>query len=66
MRKIVSVFAWVLALTLFTYSFIKNPTSESIFGFEVNIWIYRIFWGIIATFFIFENFKIIRTNRSKS
>ena len=66
MKKIIYVFVWILALTLFIYSIIKNPTSESIFGIEVNIWAYRLFWGLIAAFSFYELFKIIRTNRSKS
>ena len=66
MKKLFNVFVWILALTLIIYSFIKNPTSESVLGIEVNIWIYRLFWGIIAAFSIFEQIKIIRMNRSKS
>lgn len=65
MKKIFNVFAWILSLTLIIYSFIKNPTSESIFGFEVNIWIYRLFWGIIGAYSVFETFKIIKSKKSK-
>ena len=61
-----NVFVWILALTIIIYSFIKNPTSETILGFEVNIWIYRLFWGVVAALSILEQFRMIRTNRSKS
>ena len=66
MRKDFIVFVWILAITLFIYSFIKNPASESIFGFEINIWIYRLFWGIVAAVSLFDYYKIKRDNRSKS
>lgn len=61
-----NVFVWIFALTIIIYSFIQNPTTESILGFEVNIWIYRLVWGIIAALSILEQYKMIRTNRSKS
>lgn len=61
-----NVFVWILALTIIIYSFIKNPTTESILGFEVNIWIYRLIWSIIAALSILEQYRMIRTNRSKS
>jgi len=61
-----NVFVLIFAFTIIIYSFIKNPISERIFGFEVNIWIYRLIWGIILALSILEQFKIIRTNRSKS
>ncbi len=57
MKKNINVFVWVMALTLLIYSFIKNPSSESLFGFEINIWIYRLFWGIIAIFSIIYHYK---------
>ena len=57
MKKNINVFVWIMALTLLIYSFIKNPSFGSLFGFEINIWIYRLFWGIIATFSIIYHYN---------
>jgi hypothetical protein len=57
MKKNINVFVRMLALTLLIYSFIKNSPSESLFGFEINIWFYRLFWGIIAIFSIIYHYK---------
>ena len=65
MKKNLNVFVWILALTLLIYSFIKNPTSGSLFGFEINIWIYRIFWGIVGVLSVIYHFKSLKTKKSK-
>ncbi len=57
MKKNINVLVWIMALTLLIYSFIKNPSFESLFGFEINIWFYRLFWGIIAIFSIIYHYK---------
>jgi hypothetical protein len=57
MKKKLNVFVWMLALTLLIYSFIKNSPSESLFVFEINIWLYRLFWAIIAIFSIIYHYN---------
>jgi uncharacterized membrane protein len=65
MKKNINVFVWIMALTLLIYSFIKNPSFESLFGFEINIWIYRLFWSIIAILSIIYHFKSSKTKSPK-
>jgi hypothetical protein len=65
MKKNINVFVWIMALTLLIYSFIKNPSFESLFGFEINTWIYRLFWSSIAILSIIYHFKSSKTKSLK-
>mgnify|MGYP007105800272 CR=1 FL=1 len=48
MSKIVNVIIVIIAVANVVYSFWKYSDSISFFGFEVNIWVYRLFWSLIA------------------
>ena len=54
MNKLISILVVLLAISNIIYSFWKNPPYERFFGFEINTWVYRLFW-ILLTIIIFYN-----------
>ena len=48
MNKIASIIFGIIALGNVIYSFWKYSDSTEFFGFEINVWIYRVFWSLIA------------------
>ena len=48
MNKIASILFGIIAIENVIYSFWKYSDSTEFFGFEINVWIYRIFWSLIA------------------
>lgn len=48
MNKIASILFGIIAIGNVIYSFWKYSDSTEFFGFEINVWIYRIFWSLIA------------------
>ncbi|MBD0777983.1 hypothetical protein HPE56_09270 [Maribacter sp. ANRC-HE7] len=48
MKKYLSLIMGILALGAVIYSFIGNAPTSKIIGMEVNIWVYRLFWCILA------------------
>jgi len=48
MNKIASLIFGIIALGNVIYSFWKYSDTTEFFGFEINVWIYRIFWSLIA------------------
>ena len=48
MNKIASIIFGIIAIGNVIYSFWKYSDSTEFFGFEINVWIYRIFWSLIA------------------
>ncbi len=38
----------IIGILNIAFSFAGNNTIEVIFGFEINIWTYRIIWGVIS------------------
>ncbi len=57
MKKIISLIIGIMAIAMVVYSFWNNSTTESIFGIETNIWIYRLFWSIIAIILLYDYYK---------
>jgi hypothetical protein len=56
--KYLSLALGILAIANVIYSFIGEAAATAgIFGFEVNIWVYRLFWGILAIGCIFDYLK---------
>lgn len=51
-RFILTVLA-LIYVTKVIESFIGSSDTETLFGLEVNIWIYRIFWVLIS-FWLFK------------
>lgn len=46
--KYLSLVLGILAIANVIYTFFGDSITTAIFGFEVGIWMYRLFWGIIA------------------
>ncbi|GGG58002.1 hypothetical protein GCM10010976_31050 [Bizionia arctica] len=57
MRKTVNLIIGILALGIVFYSFLGNSEYTSIFGFELNIWIYRLIWSVVAILIFYEYSK---------
>jgi len=57
MNKIASILIGIIAIGNVIYSFWKYSDSTKFFGFEVNVWIYRIFWSIIAINMFYDKFN---------
>ena len=54
MNKIASIILGIIALGNVIYSFWKYSDSTEFFGFEINVWIYRIFWTLIAVKMLYD------------
>jgi len=48
MSKTITLIVGILAVANVIYSFFGNSESDQIFGFEMNIWIYRLIWSLLA------------------
>jgi len=57
MNSIVSLIIGVIAIMNVVYSFWKVSSSQSIFGIEMNSWIYRLIWSALAVLFIYDYYK---------
>ena len=44
------------------YSFWENPEYGIFFGFEINIWIYRLIWAGVAFILLYDYFKKKKIN----
>ena len=57
MNKTVSLIIGIYAISNIVYSFWNNSTTENMFGIEMNIWIYRLIWSVIATILLYGYYK---------
>ena len=62
MNKIASIIFGIIAIGNVIYSFWKYSDSTEFFGFEVNVWIYRIFWSLIAIYMFYDKFNKKKVN----
>ena len=62
MRKVLVLILGLLAVLTVIYSFWENAATDYIFGFEVNIWIYRLFWSLLAIGILSGYFKRKKSN----
>ena len=58
MSRILFLVVGLVSATNVIESFIGDLERVTIIGFEVNIWIYRIFWSIISIWIFYDYFKI--------
>jgi len=63
MNKLTSILVGLLAISNIIYSFWKNPESEHLFFFEMNTWIYRLFWILLTVVIIYNLFNKKTTNK---
>lgn len=55
MKKYLSlVLAIIIALDVWM-SFVRNNAVENVFGIELNVWVYRVLWSLLAIL-LFVNF----------
>lgn len=54
MNKIASILLGIIAIVNVVYSFWHYTDSNTFLGFEINVWIYRIFWSLIAVFMFYK------------
>lgn len=52
--KYLSLVLGILAIANVIYTFFGDNLTTAIFGFEVGIWAYRLFWGILAIGCIYD------------
>jgi len=48
MNKNLTIIGVILCLSNVVYSFFGNSESDQVFGIEMNIWIYRLIWSLLA------------------
>ncbi|CAI8228571.1 MAG: Uncharacterised protein [Formosa sp. Hel1_33_131] len=48
MSKTINLILGIIAVATVIYSFYGNLEPTSLFGFEINIWIYRLIWSLLA------------------
>ena len=48
----------IIAIINIGYTFIKPTATERFFGIEVDIWIYRLIWLVVAFFSINQYLKL--------
>lgn len=48
MKKYWNLAFGILGIIIVTNTFLKDLTVKKVFGFEINIWIYRAIWTLIA------------------
>lgn len=56
-RAIIDLIIGILAIGTLVYSFTTSDETGRIFGFVVNIWVYRAFWAAIGAVCILAYFK---------
>ena len=57
MNKIISLIIGIMAILNIIDSFWSNPSTETMFSIEMNIWIYRLIWSIIAIILLYDYYK---------
>ncbi len=57
MSKIINVIIVIIAVGNVVYSFWNYSDSTSFFGFEINVWVYRLFWSLIAAGIFYDYIK---------
>ena len=60
MSKYLSLMLAVIITLNVIYSFVVNAKTEAVFGFEINVWVYRIVWSILAILLYRLFFKTIK------
>ena len=61
--KYLSLILGILAIANVMYTFLGNTAATpGIFGFEVPIWFYRLFWGILAIGCFYDYYRKSKKN----
>ncbi|CAL2083089.1 conserved hypothetical protein [Tenacibaculum dicentrarchi] len=62
MNKIASIIFGIIALGNVIYSFWKYSDSTEFFGYEINVWIYRLFWSLITIKMFYDGLNKKKVN----
>ncbi|WP_452230895.1 MULTISPECIES: hypothetical protein [unclassified Lacinutrix] len=57
MNRTLSLIIGILAVANVIYSFFSNLEHATIFGMELNIWVYRLIWSFLAVTILYKYFK---------
>ncbi len=57
MKGKLSLIIGILAIANVVYSFFSNSNHSSIFGMELNIWVYRLIWSFLAVSILYKYFE---------
>jgi hypothetical protein len=57
MKGKLSLIIGILAIANLVYSFFSTSNHSSIFGMELNIWVYRLIWSFLAVSILYKYFK---------
>ncbi|QFZ55619.1 hypothetical protein FEZ18_12800 [Oceanihabitans sp. IOP_32] len=57
MKKSISLILGVIAMVNVFYTFNNNSETGEIFGFEMNIWVYRLIWSTLAVGIFYDYSK---------
>lgn len=57
MNKTINLIIGIIAAANVIYSFWSIQESAAIFGFSINIWVYRLIWALIAAFSLYSYYK---------
>lgn len=60
MKKYISLVIGILAIINIVSGFVNHQGSGSIFGIEMNIWVYRGVWMLIAAISFTDFYKATR------
>lgn len=62
MKKYVSLIIGILAIINLVYGFVSDQQTGSIFGIDMNIWVYRGVWLLIAFLSFSDFYKASKKN----
>ena len=57
MNRKLSLIIGILAAANVVYSFFRNSDHSTIFGIELNIWVYRLIWSFLAFTILYKYFN---------
>ncbi|MGI9527036.1 MAG: hypothetical protein ACR2MS_08010 [Weeksellaceae bacterium] len=56
MKKYIPLFLGIFAVFTVAYSFSSSADTAKLLFFDVNVWIYRAFWGFLGAYMLFKFF----------
>ncbi len=63
MKKYINLIFGIIGILIIVRTFLNGMEIKEVFGFKMNIWIYRLIWGFIAiSSFVDFYYKKRKTN----
>lgn len=57
MNRTILLLVGIIAVSNVVYSFFVNSLKASFFAFEINIWVYRLIWSLLAVGILYSYAK---------